>query len=143
MTSKLPLVTEEGDLVLTARVRIRAEEIQVRATTSQGPGGQHVNRTLSKIVVTFAIEHSSLSESDKRWLAEKLGPVVRTSASRFRSQRQNKHAALEQLAERLSTALVRPKTRRATKPSKSSRAKRVDSKRSRGEVKRLRRNVED
>jgi ribosome-associated protein len=143
MTIKFPVVTEEGDLLLTSRVHIPAEEIEVRATTSQGPGGQHVNRTLSKIVVTYSVEHSSLNESDKAWLTEKLGPVVRTSASRFRSQRQNKQAALEQLAQRLATALVRPKTRRATRPSKSSKVKRVDAKRSRGEVKRLRRNIED
>ncbi len=144
MTTKVPFVTEEGELVLSAKIRIPASEIVIRATTSQGPGGQHVNRTLSKIVVTFRIRDSAaLQESDKDWLVEKLGPVVRTSASRFRSQRQNKQAALEQLAERLVVGLVRPKTRRATKPSKSSKTKRLDSKRSRGEVKRLRRTIED
>jgi len=143
VTSKFPLVTDEGDLLLTPRVRIAADEIDIRATTSQGPGGQHVNRTLSKIVVSLNIEDSSLSESDKAWLTAKLGPVVRASASRFRSQRQNKQAALEQLAQKLAEGLARPKTRRATKPSKSSKVKRVDAKQRRGEVKRLRRNIED
>jgi ribosome-associated protein len=141
---KFPFVTEDGELVLSAKVRIPASEIDIRATTSQGPGGQHVNRTLSKIVVTFHVESSSaLRESDKEWLAIRLGPVIRTSASRFRSQRQNKQAALEHLAERLATGLIRPTVRRATKPSKSSKTKRLESKRTRGEVKRLRRNIED
>jgi len=98
---------------------------------------------MSKIVVTFDIADSSLKVSDKDWLITKLGPVVSASASRFRSQRQNKQNALEQLAERLVAGLVRPKVRKATKPSISSKTKRVESKRTRGEVKRLRRNIED
>ena len=141
---KFPFVTDDGELVLNAKVRIPYGEIDIRATTSQGPGGQHVNRTLSKIVASFSVESSNvLRDSDKEWLLMMEGPTVRTSASRFRSQRQNKEAALEQLAVRLATALVRPTVRRATKPSKSSKTKRLDSKRSRGEVKKLRRNIED
>lgn len=143
MNTKFPFVNDDGDIVLNGRVRIPASEIFIRATTSQGPGGQHVNRTMSKIVATFDIAASSLKVSDKDWLISKLGPVVSASASRFRSQRQNKQNALEQLAERLAAGLVRPKVRKATKPSISSKTKRVESKRTRGEVKRLRRNIED
>jgi ribosome-associated protein len=85
-----------------------------------------------------------LSEADKQRVSDILGPVVRSSASRFRSQRQNRAAALEQLAEKLATALAPRTPRRATKPTKGAKIRRVDEKKARGRLKvQRRRPLED
>lgn len=84
-----------------------------------------------------------LSESDRALLLEKVGPVVRSSASRFRSQGMNRAAALEQLATRIAVALSRPTPRRATKPTRTSKVRRVDEKKARGRLKVQRRRPDD
>jgi ribosome-associated protein len=126
-------------------VTIPATEIELRVTTSGGPGGQHANRSLTRVVATFRVEASSaLSDTDKQRLVESLGPVVRSSASRFRSQGQNRRAALDQLANKLATALAPRTPRRATKPTKGATIRRVDEKKLRGRLKEQRRRpVED
>src|SRR5208283_309415 len=78
-------------------------EISWRATTAGGPGGQHANRTLSRVEVQFDVAASAtLGPRQRARLLERLGPVVRASASESRSQAQNRRLALERLAAKLS-----------------------------------------
>lgn len=135
-----PRVLDDGSLFIRARLTIPTEEIALRVTTSGGPGGQHANRSLTRVVASFdARESTVLSRADRELLIEKIGPVVRASAGRFRSQGQNRSAALEQLAEKIALALTRLPPRRATKPTKGSKMRRVDDKKARSRVKEQRR----
>ncbi len=135
---------EDGSLFIRARLTIPAEEIALRVTTSGGPGGQHANRSLTRVIASFNVDASTvLSHADRALLLEKVGPVVRASAGRFRSQSQNRAAALEQLTEKIAAALTRLPPRRATKPTKGSRIRRVDEKKARGRVKEQRRRPTD
>jgi ribosome-associated protein len=115
-------------------------EIAWRATTSGGPGGQHANRTLSRVEVQFDVAASpTLGPRQRARLLERLGPVVRASASESRSQARNRERALERLAAKLDGALRVEPARRPTKPTKRAQERRVESKRRHGEVKRQRR----
>jgi len=115
-------------------------EITWRATTSGGPGGQHANRTLSRVEVQFDVTGSaSLGPRQRARLLERYGPVVRAAASESRSQARNRQLALERLATRLAEGLRVDPTRRATRPTKGSQVRRVEKKRQRSEVKRHRR----
>lgn len=115
-------------------------EITWRATTSGGPGGQHANRTLSRVEVQFDVSASAtLGPRQRARLIERLGPVVRTSASDSRSQARNRQRALERLAARLDEGLRVDPTRRPTRPTKGSQMRRVEEKRRRSETKQQRR----
>jgi ribosome-associated protein len=140
-----PRTNGDGSLSIQPRLTIPAEEIELRVTTSGGPGGQHANRSLTRVVASFRVANSSaLSEHQKQRVEEAYGTVVRSSASRFRSQGQNRSAALEQLAIKLATALAPQTPRRATKPTKGAKVRRVDDKKARGRLKEQRRRpVED
>jgi ribosome-associated protein len=131
---------DDGSLTIRPRLTLPAEEIDLRVTTSGGPGGQHANRALTRVVASFRVLDSTvLSESEKARLVAALGSVVRSSASRFRSQRQNRTAALEQLGAKVATALAPRTPRRATKPTKGAKIRRVDEKKARGRLKEQRR----
>jgi ribosome-associated protein len=135
-----PRVNADGSLFIRSRLTIPFSEIELRVTTSGGPGGQHANRSLTRVVVSFHVNTSeALSETERALLIEKVGTVVRSSASRYRSQAQNKSAALEQLALKIANGLTRQAPRRATKPTKSSKVRRVDEKKARSRVKENRR----
>lgn len=139
-----PHANDDGSLFIRARLTIPADEIALRVTTSGGPGGQHANRSLTRVIASFRVEDSTvLSGADRELLTEKIGAVVRASAGRFRSQSQNRSAALEQLAEKIAVALTRLPPRRATKPTKGSKIRRVDEKKARGRVKEQRRRPTD
>jgi ribosome-associated protein len=119
-------------------------EITWRATTSGGPGGQHANRTLSRVEVEFDVGASSvLGPRQRQRLLERIGPVVRPSASETRSQARNRQLALDRLAARVDAALRVETPRRATRPTKSSQVRRVEAKRRRAQVKRRRRRPDD
>jgi ribosome-associated protein len=119
-------------------------EITWRATTSGGPGGQHANRTLSRVEVEFDVGASSvLGPRQRQRLLDRVGPVVRASAAESRSQARNRQLALERLAARIDAALRVEAPRRATRPTKSSQVRRVEAKRRRAEVKRGRRRPGD
>jgi len=138
-------VLEDGSLYIRARLTIPSDEVVLRVTTSGGPGGQHANRSLTRVIASFQVSESSvLSNADRELLLDKIGPVVRASAGRFRSQGQNRSAALEHLAQKIAEALTRQPPRRATKPTKGSKIRRVDDKKARGRVKeRRRRPIDD
>jgi ribosome-associated protein len=133
-------VVQEDVLRVRKGLDIPLAEITWRATTSGGPGGQHANRTLSRVEVQFDVESSStLGPRQRARLLERLGPIVRTSASESRSQTRNRQLALERLATRLSDGLKVDPERRPTRPSKGSKERRIESKRHRSETKRQRR----
>jgi ribosome-associated protein len=139
-----PRVLDDGSLFIRGRLTIPSDEIVLRVTTSGGPGGQHANRSLTRVVASFhVIDSAVLSNADRELLIEKVGPVVRASASRFRSQGQNRGAALEQLTQKIAVALTRQAPRRATKPTKGSKIRRVDDKKARSRVKEQRRRPSD
>ena len=115
-------------------------EITWRATTSGGPGGQHANRTLSRVEVQFDIGASAaLGPRQRARLLERYGPTVRAAASESRSQSRNRQLALERLASRLAEGLRVDPDRRPTRPTKGSQVRRVEEKRHRAEIKRRRR----
>ena len=119
-------------------------EISWRATTSGGPGGQHANRTLSRVEVEFDVGASTvLGPRQRQRLLDRLGPVVRAGAAESRSQARNRQVALQRMATRIDAALRVETPRRATRPTKGSQVRRVESKRRRGEVKRGRRRPGD
>jgi ribosome-associated protein len=119
-------------------------EITWRATTSGGPGGQHANRTLSRVEVEFDVGASLvLGPRQRQRLLDRVGPVVRASAAESRSQARNRQLALERLATRIDAALRVEAPRRPTRPTKSSQVRRVEAKRRRSEVKRRRRRPGD
>ncbi len=139
MLTLVSVATEET-LHVHRGLDVPLSEISWRATTSGGPGGQHANRTLSRVEVQFDVEASAtLGPRQRARLLERYGPVVRASASETRSQARNREVALARLAARLDDGLrVRP-TRTPTRPTKGSQVRRVESKRRRGEAKRRRR----
>jgi ribosome-associated protein len=115
-------------------------EISWRATTSGGPGGQHANRTLSRVEVSFDVAASAtLGPRQRARLLERLGPVVRASAADSRSQVRNREVALDRLAAKLDAGLRVDPDRRPTRPTRSSQVRRVEAKRHRARTKRNRR----
>ena len=117
-------------LPINRDVSIPLDEITVQASRSSGPGGQHANKTESRIEASFDVGASAtLDDAQKARVAARCGPVVRAVAQDARSQTRNRALALERLAGRLARALEVPRTRRATKPTKASRARRLEAKR--------------
>ena len=128
------------DLVVGRGVTIPAEQIEERFTTSGGPGGQHANRAKTRVELRFDIAGSSaLSEHQRHVLRSHFGDEVRVVVDDERSQLRNRTIARERLAARLRAALVPPRSRRPTRPTKGSRVRRLEAKSRRGEVKRTRR----
>jgi ribosome-associated protein len=126
-------------LRVTRSLAIPVDEFEWRFSASGGPGGQHANTSNTKVEVRFDVAGSpSLGPRQRERLLDALGPTVRVVASDRRSQAQNRELALERLRQRLAAALVVVTPRVATKPSRSARAKRVESKRRRSETKRTR-----
>jgi ribosome-associated protein len=135
-----PALNPGATLRVHKSLTIPMSEITWRATTSGGPGGQHANRTLSRVEVQFdAARSASLGPRQRARLVERYGPVVRAAASESRSQSRNRQLALERLATRLAEGLRVDPTRRPTRPTRGSQVRRVEQKRQRSEVKRHRR----
>jgi ribosome-associated protein len=129
----------DGDLRVNRSLVIPASELEWRFSGSGGPGGQHANTANTKAEVRFDIEGSTaLGPRQRERLLAKLGPEVRVTSSETRSQSQNRNLALGRLRERLAAALVVETPRRATKPTKGSKLRRVETKRQRSEVKKAR-----
>lgn len=125
-------------------VVIPLSEVVIRASRSSGPGGQHANVTASRIEVAFDVAASeSLSDEQKRRIQARSGPVVRAVAQETRSQVRNREVALERLEERLGRALAIQRSRRATKPGKGAKERRLKAKRQQSERKQDRRRPED
>jgi ribosome-associated protein len=127
-------------MVVTRSVSVPLSEIELRVSRSSGPGGQHANVTASRVEAVFDVAGSpSLSEAQRKRAMARVGPRITAVAQDTRSQARNRELALERLRSRLASALSVPRARHATKPTKASRAERLDTKRRRSEVKRARR----
>lgn len=124
-------------------IEIPLGEIELRASRSSGPGGQHANVTASRIEAVFDVEGSrTLSPAQKRRLARRCGRRVVAVAQDARGQARNRELALRRLREKLAAGLREPKRRRATRPSAASRRRRLEQKRRRSRTKGLRRRVD-
>ena len=111
-------------------VKIPLREITVRTSRSSGPGGQHANVTASRVEASFDVEASSaLSDEQKRRVIARAGARVTAVAQDARGQARNRELALERLRRRLTQALATPRHRHATRPTKASVHRRLDSKR--------------
>ena len=120
------------------------DEIELRTSRSSGPGGQHANVTASRVEAVFDVAGSgTLSDSQKERITQRLGPRVTASAQDTRSQGRNRDLALGRLAERLAGALAVARPRTKTKPTRASKARRLDAKKQRGAIKRDRRRPAD
>src|SRR3982751_2795578 len=136
-------MAEDEGIRVSEDTVIPLNEIELRASRSSGPGGQHANVTASRIEAVFDVESSAtLSEAQRRRLQSKLGPRVTAVAQDARSQARNRSLALERLRNRLAEALRVPKRRRPTRPSQAAKDRRLEQKRRRGERKRDRRAVD-
>lgn len=130
---------DEG-LRVTEDTVIPLDEIELRASRSSGPGGQHANVTASRIEAVFEVDASkALSEQQRALLRRKLGERVTAVAQDARSQARNRELALERLREKLAEGLRKPKPRRPTRPSRAARQRRREQKRRRSERKAQRR----
>jgi ribosome-associated protein len=130
----------DDDLVVNRSLRIPRAEIVERFDTSGGPGGQHANKVASRVEVTFDAQGSpSLSQWQRDRIVARYGPEVRVSVDETRSQARNRELAARRLAERLAAALVVAKKRRATRPTKGSKRRRLEAKKRRSDIKSTRR----
>lgn len=124
---------------VTRSVWLPVSEIELRVSRSSGPGGQHAQKSSTRVEALLHVEASSaLTEAQKRRIVAKAGPVLRAVAQDERSQLRNRELAVERLVEKLRAALAVPRRRVATAPTASARERRLEAKRRRGKVKRLR-----
>ena len=131
-----------ADLIVTPRVVIPADELSLAFARSGGSGGQNVNKVSSKVELRWCPGTSrALTADDRAWLLTKLAGRLTTAgelivvSERSRDQITNRGDAEDKLAAIVAAALVRPKPRRATKPSRGSKERRIKAKKGRAEVK--------
>ena len=130
----------DDELRISARLSLPLREVELRTSRSSGPGGQHAQKTETRVEAVFDVEASeTLTESQRARIRERLGPVVRAVAQDERSQARNRALALERLAATLAAALRPTRRRRPTRPTAAARERRLREKRRRAKDKRLRR----
>lgn len=135
-------------LKVSNTVDLPYREIEFEAIRAQGAGGQHVNKVSSAVHLRFDITMSSLPDFYKERLLKfkdkriSSDGVIVIKAQRFRSRDKNREDALERLASLIKAAAVTQKARRATKPTRGSQKRRVDSKTQRGKLKSLRKRID-
>ena len=128
------------ELRIDERLTIPLGEVELRASRSSGPGGQHANVTASRVEAVFDVRASgALDDAQRARLVERTGPVITAVAQESRGQARNRELALQRLAEKIAAGLVVPRSRRPTKPSRAARRRRLERKRLVGERKRARR----
>jgi ribosome-associated protein len=129
---------------VTRSVVLPLAEVEFRYSRSSGPGGQHAQKTETRVEAVFDVESSAaLTDTQKRRVLARAGPIIRAVAQDERSQSRNRELALERLAEQLRRALRVERKRVPTKPTAASRERRLEEKRRRSDTKRLRRAPEE
>ena len=138
------------DIVINSHLIIPAGEVAYRATRSSGPGGQHVNKVETQVELSFDVAHSpSLNEAQRQRILSRLNNlidqdgVLHLTAQSERSQLRNREIVTARFREVLAAALRVPKKRRPTKPTAASKARRLEKKKRRGQIKQLRRQLFD
>ncbi len=125
---------------MTRSVLLPLSEIELRVSRSSGPGGQHAQKSSTRVEAVFDVDASSaLTNTQKRRVVSRAGAVLRAVAQDERSQTRNRELAVERLVEKLRSALAVPRKRIATKPSAGARERRLEKKRRRSRTKALRR----
>ena len=126
------------------RFPVPDDELAWRFSRSSGPGGQHVNKTDTRVELIWSLTDSAALTDAQRSLANqrlrhrRVDGQLTVVSSQYRSQHRNREAARTRLEELLAEALVPPKPRRATAPSRGSVERRLSAKRRRGETKKSR-----
>jgi ribosome-associated protein len=135
-------MNDSESIRVTRTVTVPLTEIELRTSRSSGPGGQHAQKSETRVEAVFDVEASTaLSPAQKKRVVAKAGPVLRAVAQDERSQLRNKELAVERLTAALHEALRVPRKRRPTKPTAASKERRLEEKKRRGETKRLRRHL--
>lgn len=132
-------------IAINEQLALPAAELQFRFTTGGGPGGQHVNKTATRVTLLFDVANStSLDEDTRARLLDRLSTrldrrgVLHIDVQESRSQWQNREAAVARLQALLAAALVEQAPRQPTRPTRAARAARLEDKRRRSAVKRQR-----
>lgn len=131
-------------LRINTRLSIDERELDFRTSTSGGPGGQHANKTETRVEVLWDLGRSpSLRAAERRLIRQRLAnritdDVLVVGSSDHRSQHRNKEEAIERLVELVRRAVHQDKPRRATRPTRASQQRRMDGKTKRGQQKKLR-----
>ena len=132
-------MTGPESIRVTRSVAVPLSEIQLRTSRSSGPGGQHAQKSETRVEAVFDVAASTaLSDTQKRRVVAKAGPVLRAIAQDERSQLRNRELAIERLMESLRKALHVERRRVPTRPTGASKERRLEEKKRRGQVKRLR-----
>jgi ribosome-associated protein len=130
---------ERESIRVTRSVSIPLSEIELRFSRSSGPGGQHAQKSETRVEALFDVEASAaLTERQKHRVVRKAGPILRAVAQDERSQARNRKLAVERIADALREALRVERRRVPTKPSKAAVERRLEQKRRRSVTKRLR-----
>ena len=128
---------------MTRSVVLPLGEVRFRTSRSSGPGGQHAQKSETRVVAVFDVEASAaLTDAQKRRIVARAGPVLRAVAQDERSQARNRELAVERLVAALREALRVERKRKPTKPTAASRERRLEQKKRRSETKRLRRELD-
>src|SRR5439155_22156820 len=140
MSRRIAAMTGSESIRVTKSVVVPVSEIALRTSRSSGPGGQHAQKSETRVEAVFDVGASTaLSDAQKRRVVAKAGPVLRAVAQDERSQLRNRELATERLVAQLREALRVQRPRRPTRPTAASRERRLDEKKQRGQTKRLRR----
>jgi len=133
-------------IYITRNIALDESEIQIEFTRASGPGGQNVNKVATAARLRFDVRHSpSLPDDVRQRLLLLAGQrvtadgVLVIEARRFRTQERNRQDALDRLVALIRQAAAKPKRRRKTQPTLASRQRRLEGKRRRSQIKRLRR----
>jgi ribosome-associated protein len=139
MSSRMAAMDGES-IQVTRTVAIPVSEIELRFSRSSGPGGQHAQKTETRVEASFDVEASSaLTDAQKARVVRKTGQVLRAVAQDERSQARNRELAIERVIAALREALKVQRRRRPTKPTAAARERRLQAKRRRAKLKELRR----
>jgi ribosome-associated protein len=129
---------------VTRSVVLPLTEVQLRFSRSSGPGGQHAQKSETRVEAVFDVEASNaLTDTQKRRVVARAGPVLRAVAQDERSQLRNRELAVQRLVEQLRRALKVERRRVPTKPTEASRRRRLEEKQRRSRTKKLRRDLGD